>query len=243
MSSLRSSSLHRSPLVTAGVRGGAAHRPLWVALACAIGATMGTTTTLDTSWSHSPLDPLVGEAQAATVVAERRLASALSQSRVVPWPLETVWPTAVRYLRVDRGYAIVDRDPEAGFVLFEFALDHRASAQESAGDDERKGHGSLELFATTDASGRPSVHVEVTVDNGPAHLPHAILEGLHTKLREERGQPPPPPPKSKPEPPKGPKKPKGPDPDGPPESPDGPGQDPTPDPPPKGKDRAPRIFE
>jgi hypothetical protein len=196
------------------------------------------------SWSHTPLDALaIPQAQAATArvlaqAPERMVANALSQSRVLPWPLPTVWPTALRYLRVDRGYAIVDRDPEAGFVLFEFALDHRANARD---DDERKGHGSLELFATSDAAGRPSVHVEVSVEGGPVHLPHAILDGLHTKLREERGPPPPPPPKTKPEPPKGPKKPRGPDPDGPPDSP---GEDPTPEPtPPKGKDPAPRIFE
>ena len=55
----------------------------------------------------------IAEAQAAAAVSVhvhgRVAASALSQSRVLPWPLETVWPTAVRYLRVDRGYAIVDR--------------------------------------------------------------------------------------------------------------------------------------
>jgi hypothetical protein len=200
-------------------------------------------------WSHGDVAE-IAEAQAAVPRVELSSAlasaSALSQSRVLPWPLETVWPTAIRYLRVDRRYTIVDRDPDSGFVVFEFPLDatgYDASA-EGASDEPRKGSGSLELFATTDAAGRVSAHVEVTIEGGPTHLPHTILDGLHAKLRDERGTPPAPP--AKPAPPKGPKKPRGPDPDGPP---DDPGQDPTPAPtpdppaepepdPPKAKRRA-----
>jgi hypothetical protein len=103
----------------------------------------------------------------------------LGQSRVLPYPMEHVWPTAVRYLRVDRGYTIVDRDPDAGFILFDFPI----------GPDDRTGRGSVELFATKDASGRASANVSVSTDGGPLHLPHAIIEGLGEKLRRERGQP------------------------------------------------------
>lgn len=248
-----------NPLVTAGVRGGTATAPMSVALGIAALCVAGS---LLVSGSDAPLSRVwaIPEAQAATAPGrEQHLAASLpptadapepvvaaqaslAHSRVLPWPMETVWPTAVRYLRVDRGYAIVDRDPEAGFVLFEFKLD-RASAD----DDAPKGHGSLELFATTDSAGRPSAHVEVTVEGGAAHLPFSIVDGLHTKLREERGTPPPPPPKPK-EPPKGQKKPRGLDPHGPP---DDPGLDPTPDAPPdpepppkhKHKEKAPRLFE
>jgi hypothetical protein len=109
---------------------------------------------------------------------------------MLPWPMEQVWPTAVRYLRVDRGYAIVDKDADSGFILFDFP--------HGSGSD-RKGRGSVELYAATDASGRASVHVKIGTDSGPVHLPHAILEGLAEKLRSERGQPPvPPPPPKKP---------------------------------------------
>ncbi|MBC8068531.1 MAG: hypothetical protein IAG13_09375 [Deltaproteobacteria bacterium] len=103
----------------------------------------------------------------------------LGQTRVLPYPMEHVWPTAVRYLRVDRGYTIVDRDPDAGFILFDFPI----------GPDDRTGRGSVELFATKDASGRASANVSVSTDGGPLHLPNAIIEGLGEKLRRERGQP------------------------------------------------------
>lgn len=248
-----------NPLVTAGVRGGAAKMPLRAAL---VGATLcavvlaspllvsGSRAVPWSEWTipeahAAALEDGGADTSVSAAALTATSSASLAHSRVLPWPVDTVWPTAVRYLRVDRRYKIVDRDPEAGFVLFEFELD-RASADD---DDAPKGHGSLELFATTDAAGRPSAHVEVTVEGGAAHLPFAIVDGLHTKLREERGTPPPPP-KSK-EPPKGPKKPRGLDPHGPP---DDPGLDPTPDPPPepepdppkgkhKGKDKAPRLFE
>lgn len=167
-------------------------------------------------WSHASASSEAPEDRAVEG-ARVRAAAGLSHSRVVPWPIPTVWPTAVRYLRVDRGYTIVDRDPEAGFILFEFPVE-----SPSCGSCEtRKASGSLELFATTDASGRPSSHLEVTTEGGATHLPYAIVDGLQAKLRDERGNPPPPPPKK--DPPKDPDRPK------PPSDGDAPKQ------PPKGK--------
>jgi hypothetical protein len=109
----------------------------------------------------------------------------LEHSRVLPYPADQVWPTAIRYLRVDRGFAVVDRDRDAGFILFEFALGREA--------DGPKGRGSLEFVATADPSGRPAVKLQIATDAGPAHLPHAIADGLAAKLKAERGQPAPPP--------------------------------------------------
>lgn len=118
----------------------------------------------------------------------------LGQSRVLAYPMEFVWPTAMRFLRVDRGYTIVDRDPEAGFILFDFPI----------GPEDRIGRGSVEIFATKDAAGRVAASVQITTDGGPVHLPHALLEGLAEKLRRERGQPAAPP-RAEPPPDSGPK--------------------------------------
>jgi hypothetical protein len=118
------------------------------------------------------------EATEAPIPASSRL----SHTRVLPYPLPHVWPTSIRYLRVDRGYTIVDSDLDAGYILFDFPAGEHAA------------RGSAELFATQDSSGRPSVRVKVSTDGGPTHLPHAIVDGLARKLRDERGQPAPPPP-------------------------------------------------
>lgn len=107
----------------------------------------------------------------------------LQHSRVLSYPAEQVWPTTLRYLRVDRDYVLIDRDREAGFILFDFPL----------GTTETKGRGSIELMTTVDPAGRPAVKLNVSTDAGPTHLPHAIAEGLAAKLRAERGQPAPPP--------------------------------------------------
>jgi hypothetical protein len=115
-------------------------------------------------------------------------ATKLSHARLLPYPLPHVWPTSIRYLRVDRGYTLVDNDPDAGYILFDFPV------------GDRMARGSAELFATEDASGRPSVQIKISTDGGPSHLPHAIVDGLAQKLRTERGQPAPPPPPAEPPP-------------------------------------------
>lgn len=115
----------------------------------------------------------------------------LSQSRVLPYPVDQVWGAAIRYLRVDRDYPIVDRDPDTGYIVFEIPL----------GGDIR-GRGALEAFSTTDASGRASTRIQISTEAGPAHLPHTLLEGIAGKVRGERGQAPAPP-KPPAKPPKG----------------------------------------
>ena len=124
---------------------------------------------------------LAARAAAAPWLAAR--AASLSHDRTLSYPLEQVWPTTLRYLKVDRGYTLVDRDAEAGFILFDIPV-RRPGATE-----EQVAHGSIEMFATTDMAGRAAVKVAVKTDSGPSHLPHAIAEGLATKLRTERGAP------------------------------------------------------
>jgi hypothetical protein len=120
-----------------------------------------------------------------------RVATTLQHSRVLPYPSDQVWPTTIRYLRVDRGFAVVDRDRDAGFILFEFAVGSESGP---------KGRGSIELIETADPSGRPSVKLQISTDAGPLHLPHALADGLSAKLKAEHGQPAPPPPTAPPSP-------------------------------------------
>ena len=106
----------------------------------------------------------------------------IENRRVLSYPIDQVWPTAIRYLRIDRGFEITDRDQEAGYLLFQFPL-----------EGKRIGSGSLEMFATEDAAGRASVSISVNTGAGPVHLPNSILDGVAAKVRAERGQPLPPP--------------------------------------------------
>jgi hypothetical protein len=115
----------------------------------------------------------------------------IENRRTLSYPIDQVWPTAIRYLRIDRGFGIIDRDRDAGYMLFEFPL-----------EEKRIGSGSVEMFATVDASGRASVSISVNTGAGPVHLPNSILDGIAAKVRAERGQPPPPPPPKQEEPPK-----------------------------------------
>ncbi|RMG95537.1 MAG: hypothetical protein D6705_13305 [Deltaproteobacteria bacterium] len=108
--------------------------------------------------------------------------AAVSQTRTLSYPPDQVFPTAIRYLRVDRGYRVVESDAEAGFILFRFPV-----------GADRTGDGSLEAYGVLDAAGRPSTRVKISTGAGPVHLPYTLLDGLAAKIRAERGQPPPPP--------------------------------------------------
>lgn len=130
--------------------------------------------------------PIARDAGGAEPVATK-----LQHSRVLPYPSDQVWPTTIRYLRVDRGFAVIDRDRDAGFILFEFPVGSEGGS---------KGSGSIELVDTTDPSGRRAVKLQISTDAGPLHMPHAIAEGLAAKLKTEHGQPAPPPPSAPPSP-------------------------------------------
>jgi hypothetical protein len=134
--------------------------------------------------SEPAIDVGAGPAQAAA-----RPLALIENRRVLSYPFEQVWPTAIRYLRIDRGFEVTDRDEQAGYMLFEFPL-----------DGGRTGNGSVEMFATEDASGRASVSVAVNTGAGPVHLPNTLLDGIAAKVRAERGQPAAPPKQEQPPP-------------------------------------------
>jgi hypothetical protein len=115
---------------------------------------------------------------------------------------KAMWTTAVRLLRVDRGYAVTDQDQKNGFILFVYP--GRGSVKEC--------HASLELMAITDVNGYKVVRAVLQIASQPAYVEVDLLDRLERKLLEERGQPPPyrrdpPPPKKKPDEPKKPERP------------------------------------
>jgi hypothetical protein len=96
---------------------------------------------------------------------------------------------ALRLLRVDRGYEIVEKDVEAAYVLFHYPLPGQKTPA----------NGALEVVETTSG-----VKVFVQLARLPEYQEALLRDALLKKLREDYGPPPPKPapaPPAKPNPP------------------------------------------
>lgn len=109
-------------------------------------------------------------------------------TRLASWEFSRVWPTAVRFLRVDEGFALVEKDAEAGYVLFEVQR------------NDQTYRGSLELVRIKDYAERDAVRLILKITDRPIYEEDGVLERLLDKLRSELGQPVDPP-EPEPEPP------------------------------------------
>jgi hypothetical protein len=116
-------------------------------------------------------------------------------SNLLSYPVGDVWPTAIRFLRIDRGATVREKDAESGYVLFDLP------------EGGKLWKGSLELVRTSDGEGRDATRVMVTLPDLPRLYETVLLDKLAAKMREEHGTPAAPPPRK---PPEGPRKP-GPD--------------------------------
>jgi hypothetical protein len=97
------------------------------------------------------------------------------------------YSAALRYLRVDLGYEIVEKDPDAAYLLFRYTPTGRREPT----------NGSIEVVET-----RTEVRVVVQLPQLPHYHETMLRDGLLAKLRKEYGEPPParkPTPKDKPD--------------------------------------------
>jgi hypothetical protein len=97
---------------------------------------------------------------------------------LLPYAAADVWAAAVRFLRVDRGFAVREKDEKAGYVLFDFV---------EAGRTYRA---SLELVSLTDDDGRASTDAQLSLPDLPKRYEAVLLDQLGAKVRQERGAPP-----------------------------------------------------
>lgn len=97
----------------------------------------------------------------------------------VSYGYQRVWPAAVRFLRIDEGHAIIEKDAEAGYVLFDVA-DKPA---------RKSSRGALELVRVGDRGKRDQVRLVLRISGSPSYLEQAMLERLTRKLRNELGEP------------------------------------------------------
>lgn len=131
--------------------------------------------------------------------------AAARSEKTLAYPPTAVWPTAVRFLRVDERVKIVEKDAEAGYVLFELR------------DEGKLYRGSLEVL-TVQVDGRTVVRFVMQLEDRPSWMEIAMLTRLERKLRAELGAPAPAPSKPRTDPPKS-NDPPRPDEGGPPVSP------------------------
>jgi hypothetical protein len=100
--------------------------------------------------------------------------------KTLAYPRDQAWSASVRFLRVDEQLKIVEKDAEAGYVLFELAAENKVF------------RGSLELIAVTEDE-RPSLKFVIQIQDRPSWVEGAMLTRLVRKLHVELGDPPPPP--------------------------------------------------
>lgn len=104
----------------------------------------------------------------------------------VPYSVGESFSAALRFVRIDRGCKVIDKDPEAAFITWECK------------NDDKVLRGSLEIFrAAEKQSGRETVRLQVTLGDEPHYVELRFLELLERKLRDERGTPPQPSPPAK----------------------------------------------
>lgn len=90
-----------------------------------------------------------------------------------------VWQSAMRLVRVDKGWSIEDSSQEAGFLLFQ---DQKTS--------DYPAQGSIELIAQGDKDSGAGILVRAKVNNAGTHAAFLLLEALEKKLRADFGPPP-----------------------------------------------------
>jgi hypothetical protein len=98
-------------------------------------------------------------------------------ARSVSYPYERVWPAAVRFLRVDLKLKIIEKDADAGYVLFELA------------EDRKTFQGSLQLSRAKDPDRREATRLALKIAGRPSYVEDELLVKLERKLKEELGDP------------------------------------------------------
>jgi len=109
----------------------------------------------------------------AAVVLAPAIASARSE-KTMDYAAAKVWPSAVRFLRVNEGVKITEKDADAGYVLFELT------------DEGKVYQGALELVVADDDEGQ-RVRLVMTIEDRPSYIEAAMLNRLERKVKTDLG--------------------------------------------------------
>lgn len=131
---------------------------------------------------------MLARSLAATFLASALFVGATADARVEAsssYTKSQAFSGALRFLRVDRGYDVVEKDPEAAYVLFRYPMPGKQPSSS----------GSVEVVETSQGT-----KIYVQLPRMPEYHELVLRDALLKKLREEYGSPPPkaPPPKAKP---------------------------------------------
>jgi len=116
------------------------------------------------------------------------LAHARSE-KTLAYEREPAWQASVRFLRIDAKLKVIEKDADAGYVLFEFV------------EEKKTFRGSLEVIEIV-KDGRKLVRFVITIEDRPQWVEIELLTKLERKLRAELGAPAPAPTPKAPPPPK-----------------------------------------
>jgi hypothetical protein len=117
---------------------------------------------------------LAGTAMLAVVAPQscaERVAHAKSGMESA-YTYEQTWNTALRLVRVDLGYKIIEKDEKAGYILFEYNEKGTAS------------NASIELLP-----GERTIRVICQIPKFPSYHETVVLDRLARKLKDEHGAP------------------------------------------------------
>jgi hypothetical protein len=106
-------------------------------------------------------------------------------SYACPYTMSQTYSAALRLIRVDNGFSVTERDPEAAYIMFDY---------ESRESGTRVTPGAIEMVPSGD-----SVTVVVKLAQMPRYHEEVLLNALKRKLESDYGEPPAKP-KPKPEP-------------------------------------------
>ena len=103
--------------------------------------------------------------------------AAAKTTRELPYAYDPVWSSLVRFLRVDEKLKLVEKDGDAGYVLFELT------------EGKRTFTGAAELSKAPD--GGRAVKLTIRINDRPSYMELGLLDRFELKLREDLGEPPP----------------------------------------------------
>lgn len=95
-------------------------------------------------------------------------------SKELTYSENTVWRCAVRFIRVDNGFKILEKDKETGYLLFEYTENGAAY------------NGSFELLKRV-IENREYVRVQVNLHGQPKYMESLLFKKLERKLKNEYG--------------------------------------------------------